>query len=170
MQFVINFNEIDLADYVDFENEYRDEPLLLKDVFKDEIIRQFVAKVNYDIEVKRYIQDNIDKHLYQKIYAYKDDAAIKVIVNQIIEEKLKATGTFIFLKEYAKNVESVVDDYLKKSRQEIERAMQTSMRMQIETVLNELYKGSKMGEFINIEKLTAHIHQVLGEEMTGDAQ
>lgn len=162
MQIVINFSDIDLGDWIEYDPE--DEQVTLKEIFKGEILDKFVQKINYDSEVRRYIEKNIDNQLYQKIYEYKDDVAIKTIVSEIIERKMKATGSFIFLDSYANKVESVVEDYLKKYPQKIEQAIQSSIRLQIEKCLNELYKGSVMREFIDFEKLTAHIQKVLSEE------
>ena len=165
MQIVINFSDIDLADWIE---DGLEEEVTLTDVFKGEILNKFVEKINYDYEVKRYIEKNIDDQLWQKIYGYKDDVAIKTIVEKIIEKKLRETGSFIFLNEYAAKVEVVVDKYLKKYPNEIEKAVETSIKHHIESCLKELYKESKMREFIDTEKLSAYIHTVLSEEMVGD--
>ena len=50
----------------------------------------------------------------QKILDYKDDVAIKTIVSEIIETKLKQTGSFCFLDRYAEDVKKVVDKHLEK--------------------------------------------------------
>ena len=158
MEIVINFNEIDLADWVgDFDSELP----TLKEIFKEEILNKFVEKINYDSQVRKYIENNIADNLYFKIRDYKDDVAIKTIVGEIIEDKLKATGSFCFLDRYAEDVKKVVDQYFKKYPRKIEQAIQSSIRLHIEEILKELYNGSKMEEFIDKEKLSAHIFDVL---------
>ena len=158
MQIVINFNEIDLADWVeDFDSELP----TLKEIFKEEILNKFVEKINYDSQVRKYIEKNIDDNLYLKIYNYKDDVAIKTIVSEIIKDKLRATGSFIFLDRYAEDVKRVVDEYFKEYPQKMERAMCSSVRLHIENTIDEMYKGSKMGEFIDKKKLSSHIFDIL---------
>lgn len=165
MQIVINFSDIDLNDWVD---DYNSELPTLKDVFKTEILNKFVEKINYDEQIRKYIKEQINEGLWKKIYDFKDDAAIEVIAKQCVEEKLRSTGSFVFLDSYANRVETVVENYLKKYPDKIEKAVETSVRCQIEQCLDELYKGSKMREFIDIERLTAHIHKTLSEEMVGE--
>lgn len=158
MEIVINFNEIDLADWVgDFDSELP----TLKDIFKEEILNKFVEKMNYDIQVRKYVETHIADNLYSKILDYKDDVAIKTIVSEIIETKLKQTGSFCFLDRYAEDVKKVVDKHLEKYPKMIEQAMRSSMRTHIEEILKELYNGSKMEEFIDKEKLSAHIFDIL---------
>ena len=168
MQIVINFSDIDLADWVEYDPET--EQVTLRDIFKGEILNKFVEKVNYDEQIRRYIKEQINEGLWNKIYDFKDDAAIEVIAKQCIEEKLKQTGSFIFLNDYAAKVERVVENYLKKYPDTIKGAVETTVKCNIESCLDELYKGSKMREFIDIKKLTAHIHTVLSKEMVGDAE
>ena len=166
MQIVINFNDIELSDWIEYDPEI--EQVTLTDIFKGEILNKFVEKVNYDGQIRQYIKEQINEGLWSKIYDFKDDAAIEVIAKQCIEEKLKQTGSFIFLNDYAAKVEGVVEKYLKKYPNKIEQAVQSSVRCQIEKCLDELYKGSKMREFIDIEKLSAHIHKVLSEKTEGE--
>ena len=165
MQIVINFSDIDLNDWV---GDYDSELPTLKDVFKGEILDKFVEKINYDEQIRKYIKEQINEGLWKKVYDFKDDAAIEVITKQCIEEKLKQTGSFIFLNDYAAKVEGVVENYLKKYPNKIEKAVEASVRYNIERCLDELYKGSRMREFIDIEKLSAHIHTVLCKEMVGE--
>ena len=165
MQIVINFNEIDLQDWVE---DVVDDEITLREIFKEEILKKFISKINYDIEVKRYIQDNIADNLCLKISGFKDDIAIKTIVSEIIESKLRATGSFCFLDRYAEDVKKVVDKYFEQYPKNIEQAMQSSIRLHIEEILKELYNGSKMREFIDIEKLSAHIFDILSTEKGGE--
>ena len=158
MQIVINFNEIDLADWV---GDYDSELPTLKEVFKGEILNKFVEKVNYDIQVRKYIETHIADNLYSKILAYKDDVAIKTIVSEVIETKLKQTGSFCFLDRYAEDVKKVVDKHFEQYPKMIEQAIRYSLRVHIEEILKQLYNGSKMEKFIDKEKLSAHIFEIL---------
>ena len=167
MQIVIIFSDIDLNDWID---GYDSELPKLKDVFKDEIIAKFVEKLNYDYQIREYVKDKINDGLWKKIYEFKNDSAIEVIVKECIEEKLKSSGSFIFLKEYASKVESVVDTYLKNYSKDIESAVKSSLKCQIAKCIDELYKGSKMREFIDYEKLIRHVHDILSDEMIGDVK
>ena len=51
----------------------------------------------------------------------------------------------------------------------IEQAIHSSLRVHIEEILKQLYNGSKMEEFIDKEKLSAHIFEILStnEEREG---
>ena len=158
MSITINFNDIDLNDWIDIDTE--DVPTL-KEIFREEILNKFVDKLNYDLEVKRYIRDNIDNNLYQKISSYKNDAAIEVIVKDIIEQKLKATGSFVFIDQYKQKVTECVDQYFKKLPEMIWEAVNTSLQDSIQTIVNNLYKESKFYEFLDVDKLTNYITETL---------
>lgn len=166
MQIVINFSDIDLADWIEYNPEI--EQVTLKDIFKGEILDKFVEKINYDEQIRRYIKEQINEGLWKKIRDFKDDAAIEVIVKQCIEEKLKSTGSFIFLESYADKVEGIVEEYLKDYPDKIANAVRYSISVYIERCLKELYTPSRMSEFIDFEKLTAHIHKLISEEMVGE--
>ena len=161
MQIVINFNDIDLQDWVE---DVVDDTITLRDIFKEEIMNKFISKINYDREVKEYIEKNIADNLFFKIRDFKDDVAIKTIVSEIIEIKLKKTGSFIFLDRYAENVKKVVDEYFEQYPKIIEQAIHSSLSVHIEEILKQLYNGSKMEEFIDKKKLSAHIFDILSNE------
>lgn len=161
MQIVINFEDIDLQDWVE---DVVDDTITLREIFKEEIMQKFISKINFDLEVKKYIEKNIADNLFFKIRDFKDDVAIKTIVSEIIETKLKQTGSFIFLDRYAEDVKKVVDEYFEAYPRKMEQAMRSSIRLHIENVIDEMYKGSKMGAFIDKEKLSAHIFDILSNK------
>ena len=167
MQIVINFNDIDLNDWIDFDDEYSSAPVL-KDVFKGEILYKFVEKLNADYEVKRYVKENIDKGLANKIYAYKDDVAIKAIVEQIVEKRLRDTGSFIFIDQYKSRVEKEVNKYLEVYEREMNNAVYSAVHRATKDIIDRLYKGTVIREFIDIEKLSSYVLKTIPDKLDGD--
>ena len=160
MQIVINFSDIDLNDWIDFDDEDHAAPNL-KDVFKGEILDMFVRKLNADWEVSRYVRENIDKGLAAKIAPYRDEVAIRSIVEKIIEKRIADSGSFIFLDRYVDRIEKEVDKYLDTYKRKIEAAVESNVRDATEAVINGLYVNSAMREFVDINKLTAYVMRVL---------
>lgn len=164
MQIVINFNDIDLNDWIDFDDENSSAPAL-KDVFKDEILFKFVEKLNADYEVKRYVRENIDKGLSSKIHAYRDDVAIRAIVEKIVEQRIRDTGSFIFIDQYVKRVEKEVDKYLATYEREMNNAVYCAVHRATKDIIDSLYKGSVIREFIDIEKLASYVLKTIPDKL-----
>ena len=162
MQIVINFSDIDLNDWIDFDDEGQDTPEL-KDVFKSEILDAFVRKLNADLEVSRYVREKIDKELAVKIAPYRDDVAIRTIVGKIIERRIANCGSFFFLDQYVDRVEKEVDKYLDTYKRKMEAAVFSTVRNATESIINEIYANSAMRQFIDIEKLTSYVLQKMPE-------
>lgn len=160
MQIVINFNEIDLNDWIDFDGDYADAPLL-KDVFKGEILENFLQRLNADYAVKQYIRDNIDNGLSLKISKYRDDVAIKAIVEEIITQRIKDCGSFIFIDSYKSKVESAVRKYLADYEKKVDTAISKSVRIVMEEIIDSLYKTSAMREFIDKDKLARYVEETI---------
>jgi hypothetical protein len=167
MQIVINFNDIDLADWIDFDGEYSSAPAL-KDVFKGEILTKFVEKINSDYEVRQYIRENIDKGLAGKIAAYKDDVAIKAIVEQIVERRIRDTGSFIFLDQYLSRVEKEVNKYLVAYERKMGEAVSSAVYDATREIIDRVYANSPMKEFIDVRKLTDYVLKTIPERMASD--
>lgn len=168
MQIVINFSDIDLNDWIDFEDEGQHTPEL-RDVFKGEILDSFVKKLNADWEVRRYVRENIDKGLATKIAPYRDDVAIRAIVEKIIEKRIADCGTFFFLDRYVDRVEKEVDKYLDTYKRKMEAAVFSAVRDATEAIINGLYANSAMREFIDTEKLSAYVLKLIPEQQKEDA-
>lgn len=166
MQIVINFNEIDLNDWIDFDYECSSAPAL-KDVFKDEILHKFVEKLNADYEVRKYVSENIDRSLAIKISAYKDDVAIKAIVEKIVAQRIKDTGSLIFLDKYVSRVEEEVNKYLASYERKMNEAVSSAVRRATEDIIDSLYKGSAISEFIDTEKLANYVLKTIPGKLEG---
>lgn len=161
MQIVINFNDIDLNDWIDFDEE--SSAPALKEVFKGEILYKFVEKLNADYAVKQYVRENIDKGLANKIHAYKDDVAIKAIVEKIVEQRIRDTGSFIFIDQYVNRVEKEVNKYLDIYERKMNNAVLSAVHRATEDIVNRLYVGSAMKEFIDIKKLSDYVLKTIPE-------
>lgn len=160
MQIVINFNEIDLNDWIDLDGDYANVPEL-KDVFKGEILEKFLQRLNADYAVKQYIKDNIDNGLSLKISKYRDDVAIKAIVEEIITQRIKDCGSFIFIDRYKSQVEDTVKKYLAVYERKVDVAISNSVRIVMEEIIDSLYKTSAIREFLDTEKLARYIEETI---------
>lgn len=156
MQIVINFYDIDLYDWMDFDDSGVDAPEL-KDIFKGEILNKFVAMLNADFAVRQYVKENIDNQLSLKISKYKDDVAIKAIVEDIITRRIKDTGSFIFLDRYKDDVTKAVDNHLKTYEKHFVDSIISTLKAYTEDIIAKLYKTSAIGEFIDQKKLADYV-------------
>lgn len=166
MQIVINFNDIDLNDWIDFGDEYSSAPAL-KNVFKDEILNKFVEKLSADYEVHQYVRENIDKGLASKIHAYKNDVAIKAIVEKIVEQRIRDTGSFIFIDQYVSRVEKEVDKYLASYERKMNEAVSSAVSRATEEIIDKIYAGSAIKEFIDTRKLANYVLRAIPCKLEG---
>ena len=163
MKIEINFSDIDLADWIDFNG---DEPELpkLKEVFKSEVLHQFVSKLNYDFEIRQYVREQINTELHSQIHKYKEEIAIQAVIRSIFEDALKHSGSLIFIDRFKKNVEEHFNELMIKYPSRVEKAINRSMETQLEKIIDELYKGKVMAEFIDINKLSAYVKDTLNSK------
>lgn len=167
MNIIINFDEINLADYIDIENLENPDIPSLKEVFKQEILYHFVQKLNVDNEIKKYVQENLRKSidLDYNISKYRDEIVIKNIVNDIIEKKLeKNAGPFVLIDQHNKQIEKQVILLFDSINSEIKKSIKTSLTYTIEKIINQFYVGSTIERFIDKEKLSKYVYEILEKE------
>lgn len=166
MNIVINFDEINLADYIDIENLENPDIPSLKEVFKQEILYHFVQKLNVDNEIKKYVQENLRKSidLDHNISKYRDEIVIKNMVNDIIEKKLKNRGDFILINQSKTQIEEQVNSLFDSIDSEIKKSIKTSLTYAIKKIINQLYVGSTIERFVDKEKLSKYIYEILEKE------
>lgn len=162
MKFEIDIENSSLSEYFNEENG----DITFTDAFKEEVIKAFLNKLRFDGEIRDFIRGEIKDGLYLKVTEYKQDCAIKVIVEDVIREELKPqrSGSFFYLKEYEQNVKEATKKVLANYVREIKSLIEMTMRSEVENVLETLYKGNKMREFLNMDKLSAYVVKTMNEQ------
>ena len=85
-------------------------------------------------------------------------------MEDIITRRIKDTGSFIFLDRYKENVEKEVDKYLKAYEKQFASAMSKVVRDATEDIIDRLYKGSAMEEFIDKRKLAKYVLDTIADK------
>lgn len=162
MKFEVDIENSTLSEYFNEE----DGDITFTDAFKEEVIKAFLNKLRFDGEIRDFIRGEIKDGLHIKVTEYKRDCAIKVIVEDVIREELKPqrSGSFFYLKEYEQNVKEATKKVLANYVREIKSLIEITMRSEVENVLETLYKGNKMREFLNMDKLSAYVVKTMNEQ------
>lgn len=171
MKLEIDLENSTLSEYLD-EDDYG--KVTFTEAFKEMIVREVFTKAKFDTDIRAYIKEQIKDGLWKQIYSYKQEAAIKGIVDEVIREELSArrTGSLIFTDAYVSSVKESVKKYLSSYNQEIDKAVRCLVECETRNCLNTLYQGSKMREFIDLEKMSRYIVKTMAceELMKGGAE
>lgn len=159
MKFEVDIENSTLSEYF---NE-SDGDITFTDAFKAEVVRTFLERVRFDDEIRSYIKSEIKDGLHLKVVGYKQDGAIKAVVEEVIKEELSPSrsGSYFYMQEYKSKVAKETKNALEQYKREINCLIATTIRDEIKTVMENLYKGHKMREFLDMDKLTAYVYDTM---------
>ena len=161
MKFEIDIENSSLSEYFTEEND----GIVFTDIFKEEVVREFLHKMSWDSEFRDFVRKEIKDGLHPKIVEWKQDTAIKVIVEEVIRDELKPmrSGSYFYMEEYKNKVKEATKKVLAEYIREINSLIESTIRSEVDTVMESLYEGHKMREFLNMDKLTAYVMQTMRE-------
>ena len=162
MKFEIDIENSSLSEYF---NEDKGD-ITFTDAFKEEVIRTFVRKMQWDSEIRNFVKDEIKDGLGRKIQEWKQDTAIKVVVEEQIKQDLSPmrSGSYFYAQEYKDKVKKATEQTLAQYVREINSLIETTIRFEVKQVMENLYKGNKMREFLDMDKLTAYVIKTMKEQ------
>ena len=167
MKIEINFDDIALGDWLDYDPNEEDAPTL-KEIFREEIKEAFIKKLNYDYSIKRYIENEIQRELYTKMLEVKDDAVITALVKECIADYVSLNGSALhtsFLKsnldKAKEKIREEITPTLNSCKKELSREINAQLKEKISDILKDLYKNDVIGQFLDVPKLSRHILETL---------
>lgn len=166
MKFEIDLENSSLSEYFNEDNG----DITFTDVFKEEVIREFVRKMQWDSEIRNFVKDEIKVGLGRKIQEWKQDAAIKVVVEEQIKQDLSPmrSGSYFYAEEYKEKVKKATEQTLAQYVREINALIETTIRIEVEKVMENLYKGNKMREFLDMDKLINYVVRTMKEQQESE--
>ena len=129
------------------------------DAFKEAVLQAFVQKINYDSLIRSFIKDAIKEGLWSLVCQYKNESAIKAIVDEVIRDELRTqrTGTLIFTNNYVEEVKKATEKSLSVYKRDIDICIKTTVADEVKKYIEALYDGNKLREFIDFDKLSAYV-------------
>lgn len=129
------------------------------DAFKEAVLKAFVQKINYDSLIRTFIKDAIKEGLWQLVCQYKNESAIKAIVDEVIRDELRTqrTGSLIFTNNYVEQVKKATESSLSVCKRDIDVCIKTTVANEVEKYIKVLYDGNKLREFIDFNKLSSYV-------------
>ena len=120
MKLEIDLKNSSLSEYLD-EDDYGN--VTFTDVFKEKIVKEVFTEAKFDTDIRDYIKAEIKDGLWKQIVSYKQEAAIKGVVDDVIREELSArrSGSLIFTDAYVAEVKEAVRKF-KQDVHEIDNA------------------------------------------------
>jgi hypothetical protein len=168
MKFEIDIENSSLSEYFTEEND----GIVFTDIFKEEVVREFLRKMSWDSEFRTFVRNEIKEGLYPKIREWKQDTAIKLIVEEVIKEELSPlrSGSYFYMKEYEQTVKTATKKVLAGYVSEIKSLIETTIRSEVDKVMESLYQDHKMREFLNMDKLTAYVIKTMREPKESEGE
>ena len=166
MKLEIDIENSSLSEYFNEENG----DITFTDAFKEEVIREFVRKMQWDSEIRKFVKDEIKDGLGCKIREWKQDTAIKVVLEEQIKQDLSPlrSGSYFYAQEYKDKVKKATEQALAQYVREINALIETTIRFEVEKVMRNLCKGNKMCEFLDMDKLTGYVIKTMKEVTEND--
>lgn len=160
MKLEIDLDNSTLSEYLN-EDDYGN--VTFTEAFKEMIVNAVFTKIKFDSEIREYIKTEIKDGLWLQIVSYKQEAAIKGVVDDVIRNELstKRSGSFIFTDSYVAEVKKAVKKCLSTYEEDLREAVESLVGSEIRRCLDEMYQGSKMRKFIDIEKMSEYIISTL---------
>ena len=161
MKFEIDIENSSLSEYFNEDNG----DITFTDVFKEDVMREFLRKMQWNSEIRDFVKREIKDGLYPKILEWKQDTAIKVVVEEAIKEELSPirSGSYFYTEQYKQSVKEATKKILASYVYEIKNLIESTIRSEVDKVMDGLYEGHKMREFLNMDKLTAYVIQTMRE-------
>lgn len=167
MKITIDINEASFSDYF----EESDGTLDFTAAAIDMIIYAFAEKCRWDDEIRKYIKDEISKGLFNKIYEYKNSDMVETVATEVVKEAMKPinTGSFIVTDRDKQKITEQVKKELKLFNAPVDKCIRETVRKEVANIINAMYDGNKMREFIDLPKLSAHVTANMFKEETENA-
>ena len=163
MKLEIDLEHSTLSEYL-AEDDYGN--VTFTEAFKEMIVREVFTEAKFDTDIRDYIKTEIKDGLWKQIVSYKQEAAIKGIVDDVIREELsvRRSGSLIFTDAYIAEVKEAVRKYLPSYKKELEEAVRCLVECETKSCLDTLYQGSKLREFIDLEKISGYIVKTMARK------
>lgn len=149
----------------EYFNEDTEGHITFSDVFKEAVLKEFCIKASYDSDIRGFIKSEIKDGLYLKICEYKNEAAIKAIVDDVMREELSAqrTGSLIFTDHYVKAVKTAIEKNLGVVKNEIDSYIRRTVSAEVEKYIETLYAENKLRKYLDFQKLAADVIEIVEE-------
>ena len=167
MKITIDLNDESFSDYF----EEHDGTLDFTSMAIDAIIHAFAEKCRWDDTIRDYIKQEIYRDLWKEITEYKRTDMIKTIVTEYVKDLMKPhnTGSFIVTDYEKQKITEQVKKELKLFYVPVDERIRETVRKEVANIINGMYDGNKMREFIDLPKLSAHVTANMFKEETENA-
>ena len=161
MKFEIDIENTSLSEYFSEDEEGN---LTVSDVFKDEIVSQVALRISWDDELRSYVRKSLDRNLSTFVSSYKDEAAIKVVLEDLMAKELKNGFGSIVRPAYKDIITNEVREKLAKEMHDIHGAIRAAIANEVKQIINTMYAGNKLAQFIDTEKLANYVISTMSKE------
>lgn len=160
MKLEIDLENSSLSEYLN-EDDYGN--VTFTEAFKEMIVTAVFTQIKFDSDIREYIKAEIKDGLWKQIVSYKQEAAIKGIVDDVIREELstRRSGSLIFTDSYVEEVKKAVKKRMSTYEKDLQDAVNCFVELEIKKCLDEMYQGSKMRKFIDFENMSRYIVSTL---------
>ena len=167
MKITIDLNDESFSDYF----EEHDGTLGFTSMAIDAIIRTFAEKCRWDDTIRDYVKQEIRRDLWKEITEYKRKDMIKVVATEIVRDVMKPsnTGSFIVTDYDKQKVTEQVKKELELFNAPVDERIRETVRKEVANIINGMYDGNKMREFIDLPKLSAYVTANMFKEETENA-
>ncbi len=163
MQIVLNLDEIDLADWIDWDSEDTSVPQL-SEIFIGEIKTSIINQL-MDTDLKFKVFDKIDPIIQDKAREYVNSGAMKEIIEKRVKEKpLYGDDTLRYYDSYKEKVTKEADIYIKKEREKLLNEVDHSIYKIVRENFEDIFKNVPMAKYIDKERLSCDVSNIIKQQ------
>ena len=165
MQLIINFDDIDLGDWIVNAGDETSIPVL-SDIFKGEIATALVTRL-FNSDLKQYVREELYKPVGKELEEYLERGALKEAIAEVVKAKTIYGNNITYWDRFKGEIEKQVSELLATREKGLEaqviHAVNRNINTVVDTIVKQLYDTHPMKKYLNVAALRNDIVSKLKE-------
>lgn len=161
MKITIDLTDLDLCEYFSVDDE---KGATLTELFMDELRYSLVCRLRETEEYKSIVNKELHEPIRKIADEYLKSGAVDEAVKECIKQKTH-WDNLTYYEAFKSDVEKIVDKKIKHFENKLEEAIKNKVGLKIceitEEVISQIYKNSSFADFIDKEKVSKKIFELL---------
>lgn len=161
MKLVVDLSELELNEYFSVDGENN---VTLTEVFMNEISHCLVMRLKDTTECKRIVNNELHEPIKKAAKEYLESGAVVEAVKECIKEKTRGSN-LTYYESFKSDVGKVVDEHIKNFESKLEKAIENRISLKVDEItektLSRIYKNPSFADFIDKEKVSKKIVELL---------
>lgn len=161
MKITIDLTDLDLCEYFSVEDE---KGATLTELFMNELRYSLVCRLRETEEYKSIVNKELHEPIRKVADEYLKSGAVDEAVKECIKQKTR-WDNLEYYETFKSDIEKVVDEHISHFERKLDEAIKNRIKLRIDEIteeyINRIYKNSVFADFIDKEKVSQRITELL---------